>query len=201
MNPAIAKSDSSDASASTGIHARAGVGLLAALAVLAILAACATPPSPGSPRPPLPAASPYPETADGFAERQRRFLEIAYRQMQRHARRGEADGQRWAAGALVAAMLATDHRAPATSDAARWAQSASDAARWAQSASNAERWANHALDACGGHWAEARCQHAQLFVQRLAWEHAGAFPPALAARLRAASRLAPRTARVLSGRP
>ncbi len=153
-----------------GGHPGSSTRGIAALLAAALLAACAAPPALRSRRSELPGepSSPYPEPADGYAERQRLDLEIAYRQMQGFARRGESDGGRLAAGALVAAALAA--RGEATGE---------DAARWAAAA----------LRACDGRWADA-CQHAQLTVQRLALEYADVLP-ALAPRLRAAAADAP----------
>ncbi len=137
------------------------------MAAAAMFAACATPPAVGPPRREV--AVPLADAADGFAERQRLDLEIAYRQMQGYSRAGETDAARLAAGALVAAALA---------------------ARGEPTADDAVHWAAAALAACRGHWGENRCLHPQLTVQRLALQ----VPATLAAvgpELRAAAAAAP----------
>jgi len=139
---------------------------LAALLAAAVLGAC------GAPGPALRPALRDLHGDDLYAARQARFLAIAHRQMQGFAARGEADGGRWAAGALVAAALAS--RGEATGD-------------------EAARWADMALQACGGRWATQRCQHAQLTVQRLTLQFPEALRgmPDLLTRLRAAAAEAP----------
>lgn len=144
---------------------RRGTGRAGAAALLALgLASCAAPPLT---RPPLRS---LPPEDGGAAARRRLDLRIAYRQMQGFAAAGETDGGRLASGALVAAALAVQGEA-----------TADDAARWARAA----------LDACRGLWAQQRCDHAQLTVQRLALQYPAVFPADLLPELRAAAAYAP----------
>ena len=160
-----------------------GTLVIGAAAAAALLAACGPPARPASAGRDL---SPYTSFADGYAERRLRFLEIAERQMRSHASSGDADGARWASGALVAAALASRGRDPA-------AGTGAGAGGKAGLAEEAARWGEAALAACGGRWTWRFCPHAQLSLQRLVLEEGEALPPPLLARLRqaAASSLAP----------